>query len=43
MSGAAGGAARRVGVAPEALALFAGRRRQAHARVVDLYTREVVS
>jgi len=36
VSGAAGSAARRVGVAPEALALLAGRRRQADARVVDL-------
>ena len=35
MSGAAGSAARRVGVAPEALALLAGRRRQADAGVVD--------
>ena len=39
MSGAAGSAARRVGVAPEALALLAGRRRQADTRVVDFCTR----
>lgn len=35
MSSAAGSAARRVGVAPEALALLAGRRRQAYTRVID--------
>lgn len=37
MSSGAGSAARRVGVAPEALALLAGRRRQADARVVDFW------
>jgi hypothetical protein len=37
VSGAgAGSAARRVGVAPEALAFLAGRRRQADARIVNL-------
>ena len=35
MSSAAGSAARRVGMAPEAFALLAGRRRQAYTRVID--------
>ena len=41
MSCAAGSAARRVGVAPEALALLAGRRRQAYTRVVDFYLESI--
>lgn len=42
MGGGGSSAARRVGVAPEALALLAGRRRQADAGVVDLCIDEIV-
>ena len=42
MSGATGRAARQVGVAPEALALLAGRRRQAYTRVIDFCMEDIV-